>query len=150
MVACHAARPLNSWHAREKPLNEARQSKSSATSTWHEQHGRYPQAGNVADFRRNLMQVRQRIADACLRVGRDPQEVRLLPVSKTFSEPQLRLAYEAGCRQLGEKQGAGGLSKMGQPVRSDGAALVGDRPSANQQGQAGSHVSPVNFRHWTA
>jgi len=78
--------------------------KSSVTSTGHEQHGRYPLAGSVDDFRRNLMQVRQRIADACLRVGRDPQEVRLLPVSKTFSEPQLRLAYEAGCRQLGENK----------------------------------------------
>ncbi|PSL09638.1 hypothetical protein CLV44_13017 [Marinobacterium halophilum] len=75
-----------------------------ASQTWHEQHGRYPQAASVDDFRRNLAQVRHRIANACLRVGRDPQDVRLLPVSKTFSEPQLRLAYEAGCRQLGENK----------------------------------------------
>lgn len=70
----------------------------------HEQHGRYPQANSVEDFLRNLAAVRQRIADACRRVGRDPAGVRLLPVSKTFDEAHLRLAYAAGCRFLGENK----------------------------------------------
>ncbi len=72
--------------------------------TLHERHGRYPQANTVEDFRRNLTAVQQRIADACLRVGRDPASVRLLPVSKTFDETYLRLAYAAGCRLLGENK----------------------------------------------
>lgn len=74
------------------------------TVTLHERHGRYPQATSVEDFRRNLAAVQQRIADACQRVGRDPASVRLLPVSKTFDEAHLRLAYAAGCRLLGENK----------------------------------------------
>lgn len=70
----------------------------------HERHGRYPQADSVEDFRRNLAAVQQRIANACQRVGRDPASVRLLPVSKTFNEAHLRLAYAAGCRLLGENK----------------------------------------------
>lgn len=73
-------------------------------TTLHERHGRYPQANSVEDFRRNLAAVQQRIAQACQRVGRDPASVRLLPVSKTFDEAHLRLAYAAGCRLLGENK----------------------------------------------
>lgn len=58
----------------------------------------------VEDFQRNLAAVRQRIANACARVGRDPAEVRLLPVSKTVSQERLRVAYAAGCRELGENK----------------------------------------------
>ncbi|CDG83171.1 YggS family pyridoxal phosphate-dependent enzyme [Janthinobacterium agaricidamnosum] len=64
----------------------------------------YPQANSVADFERNLAAVRTRMAAACLRVGRDPAEVRLLPVSKTVDEARIRLSYAAGCRQLGENK----------------------------------------------
>src|SRR5690606_8927295 len=41
---------------------------------------------------------------ACQRAGRDPSEVRLLPVSKTVEDARIRLAYEAGCRMLGENK----------------------------------------------
>jgi PLP dependent protein len=64
----------------------------------------YPAAPGVEDIQRNLTRVRERIAAACARVGRTPSEVRLLPVSKTVPEPRLRLAYAAGCRQLGENK----------------------------------------------
>lgn len=57
-----------------------------------------------ADLERNIAAVRDRIATACQRVARDPDEVRLLPVSKTVDETRLRLAYAAGCRQLGENK----------------------------------------------
>ncbi|WP_095108802.1 YggS family pyridoxal phosphate-dependent enzyme [Pseudomonas sp. Irchel 3E20] len=77
---------------------------SPTDETLHQQHGRYPQANSVEDFRRNLAAVQQRIAAACARVGRDPASVRLLPVSKTFDEAHLRLAYAAGCRLLGENK----------------------------------------------
>ncbi len=77
---------------------------SSATATRHDQHGLYPKATSVADFQRNLVTVHARMAAACERVGRDPAEVRLLPVSKTMDEAHIRLAHAAGCRQLGENK----------------------------------------------
>lgn len=73
----------------------------------HFHHGKpqhWPQAASVEDFRRNLAAVRERIAAACVRVGRDPASVRLLPVSKTVPEERIRLAYAAGCRELGENK----------------------------------------------
>jgi pyridoxal phosphate enzyme (YggS family) len=74
------------------------------TQTQHDRHGRWPRAETVEDFRHNLTAVQQRIADACVRVGRDPACVRLLPVSKTVDEARIRLSYAAGCRQLGENK----------------------------------------------
>ena len=76
----------------------------SDTQTRHDQHGRYPEAATVEDFRRNLAAVQARIAAACHRVGRDLAAVRLLPVSKTKPVASLRLAYAAGCRILGENK----------------------------------------------
>jgi len=74
------------------------------TATLHDQHGQWPQAESVEDFRHNLAAVQARIGAACQRVGRDPGSVRLLPVSKTKPEANLRLAYAAGCRQFGENK----------------------------------------------
>ncbi len=74
------------------------------TPTRHEHHGRWPQATTLDDLERNLAAVRARIAAAARRVGRDPSGVRLLPVSKTRSEAEIRLAYAAGCRELGENK----------------------------------------------
>ncbi len=76
----------------------------SDTPTRHDQHGQYPQASTVEDFQHNLSAVHARIDAACQRVGRDTATVRLLPVSKTKPEAILRLAYAAGCRQLGENK----------------------------------------------
>ncbi|MFP5347432.1 MAG: YggS family pyridoxal phosphate-dependent enzyme, partial [Actinomycetes bacterium] len=60
---------------------------------------RYARAETVEDFARNLAAVRGRIAAAAERAGR-ASDVRLLPVSKTVPEDRLRLAVQAGCRQL--------------------------------------------------
>lgn len=64
----------------------------------------WPQATTVDEIRHNLDVVRQRIAAACARAGRDPASVRLLPVSKTVEEARLRLAWQAGCTELGENK----------------------------------------------
>lgn len=74
------------------------------TRTHHDSHGRYPEASTVSDFHHNLAAIRTRIAAACRRSGRDPEAVRLLPVSKTKPETSLRMAYAAGCRMLGENK----------------------------------------------
>ncbi|UQE76666.1 YggS family pyridoxal phosphate-dependent enzyme [Gordonia sp. PP30] len=70
----------------------------------NEQSARYPAATTVAEFRANLAAVRARIDAAALGAGRDPAEVRLLPVSKTVPAERLRAAVEAGCRELGENK----------------------------------------------
>ncbi|QZN95577.1 YggS family pyridoxal phosphate-dependent enzyme [Symbiopectobacterium purcellii] len=82
-----------------------------STQTHHDRHGLYPEAVSVEDFRHNLAAVQARIAAACQRVGRDPASVRLLPVSKTKPESNLRLAYAAGCRMLGENKVQEALGK---------------------------------------
>src|SRR5690606_11633997 len=51
-----------------------------------------------------LARIRQRIAQACERAGRDPAEVALLPVSKTFGEAALREAVALGLRRFGENK----------------------------------------------
>src|SRR5690625_7959714 len=58
----------------------------------------------IDSLRANFEAIRARIAAACQRVGRDPSEVRLLPVSKTVDEARLRAAYELGIRELGENK----------------------------------------------
>lgn len=52
----------------------------------------------------NLNEIRHRIATACDRVGRRPEEVRLLPVSKTVPEPVIREAVRHGLTFLGENK----------------------------------------------
>lgn len=64
----------------------------------------FPRAETVDDFVRNIAAVRAKIADAAERVGRDRHDVRLLPVSKTVPEERIRLAVQAGLRQLGENR----------------------------------------------
>ncbi|HRD33129.1 MAG TPA: glutamine amidotransferase [Rhodocyclaceae bacterium] len=76
----------------------------SGTLTRHDRHGQYLETATVEDFRCNLAAVRARIDAACLRAGRDPAEVRLLPVSKTKPEASLRMAHAAGCRMFGENK----------------------------------------------
>lgn len=59
----------------------------------------------------NLAAIRQRIAAACARAGRGSDEVRLLPVSKTVPVERLRLAFAAGCTELGENKVQEALEK---------------------------------------
>jgi hypothetical protein len=48
--------------------------------------------------------VRERIAAAARRAGRDPDSVRLIAVSKTHPAPLIRQAIAAGVRDLGENR----------------------------------------------
>lgn len=64
----------------------------------------FPTATSVAEFTRNIADVRANIARAAARVGRPPADIQLLPVSKTVPEERVRLAIAAGCTQLGENK----------------------------------------------
>jgi pyridoxal phosphate enzyme (YggS family) len=50
----------------------------------------------------NVKQIRERIAEAALRSGREPEEVRLVAVTKTVEPERVAEAVEAGVRVLGE------------------------------------------------
>ncbi len=52
----------------------------------------------------NIARVRERMAAAARRTGRDPGEISLMAVSKTFSPELARQAYEAGVRLFGENR----------------------------------------------
>jgi pyridoxal phosphate enzyme (YggS family) len=52
----------------------------------------------------NVERVRERIAAACRRAGRDFEDVRLVAVSKTMPPELIRQAYEAGLRDFGENR----------------------------------------------
>jgi len=64
----------------------------------------YSRPESVQEFATNLAAVRSRIDAAAAKAGRDAADVRLLPVSKTVPEERIRLAVEAGCRELGENK----------------------------------------------
>ncbi len=51
-----------------------------------------------------VAQIRNRIDQACARAGRDPGEVTLLPVSKTFDVAAIREAIALGFTRFGENR----------------------------------------------
>jgi PLP dependent protein len=59
-----------------------------------------------------LTDVRQRLAEATRRAGRQPGDVRLLAVSKTFSLEHVRAAAAAGQEDFGENRVQEALQKM--------------------------------------
>jgi pyridoxal phosphate enzyme (YggS family) len=52
----------------------------------------------------NIAQVQEQIAEAARRVGRNPSEITLMGVSKTFPVENIREAYAAGLRVFGESK----------------------------------------------
>ena len=52
----------------------------------------------------NWARLRQRVDAACREVGRDPSEVDILPVSKTFGPELIRAGVALGMRRLGENK----------------------------------------------
>ena len=61
-------------------------------------------------------QIRHRVDDACREAGRDPAEVTILPVSKTFGPDVIRAAMALGLHRFGE-------NKV-QEIRDKAAALA--------------------------
>jgi hypothetical protein len=53
-------------------------------------------------IKENLMRVRERIERAARKVGRDPNEIKLVAVSKTVEVARIKEAVEAGVSILGE------------------------------------------------
>jgi pyridoxal phosphate enzyme (YggS family) len=60
----------------------------------------------------NLQVVRARIAAAARAAGREPGDIALLAVSKTFAAGEVRAAYAAGQREFGENYVQEGMEKI--------------------------------------
>ena len=71
-----------------------------------------PVDAEVAALRENYDRVRERIAQAAQRIGRDPAEVTLVAVSKTVPAARLRAAVEAGIVVFGENRVQEGEAKV--------------------------------------
>lgn len=61
-----------------------------------------------------LARVRDTIADACRKVGREPGEVRIVAVTKEHPAVVLTEALEAGLRDIGESRVQEALAKFGE------------------------------------
>jgi pyridoxal phosphate enzyme (YggS family) len=80
----------------------------------------------ATEISENIARVQERIAAACRRAGRRPEDVRLVAISKTMPVERIRQAYEAGLRDFGENRVQEAKAKR--PALSDLAAtwhLVG-------------------------
>ena len=73
---------------------------------------------DAAQLAANWTAVRRRVDEACRAAGRDPGEVSVLPVSKTFGAEVIRAAMTLGLRRFGE-------NKV-QEVREKAVALAGE------------------------
>jgi len=70
-------------------------------------------------IRENLLKVMERIERAARRTGRDPDEIRLVAVSKTVDSARIREAVEAGVKILGEnyvQEAKKKIEEIGHPV----------------------------------
>ena len=73
----------------------------------------------IQDIRANLEAVHERVARACERAGRKPDDVLLIAVSKTVAIERIRLAVTAGVKALGEnrvQEAKDKVAALGQPV----------------------------------
>ena len=64
-----------------------------------------PDADNkFNDIRQNLAEVREKIADAALKSGRKPEEIKLMAVSKTIESKYINYAISEGIDLIGENK----------------------------------------------
>ncbi len=72
-----------------------------------------------------LQQVHERIARACARTGRSPEEVEVVGVTKTFGPEVVAEAWEAGIRRFGENRVQEAAFKIPQCVSGPDWHLIG-------------------------
>ena len=77
----------------------------------------------------NIAHVQERIAVAARRAARDPREITLMGVSKTFPAESIREAYAAGLRVFGENRVQEFAGCRTRPARRQ---MAPDRTPANQ------------------
>ena len=68
----------------------------------------------ATDIRANIEQVSERIALACQRAGRSPDEVTMVAVTKTVEPAAITVACELGIKHFGENRIQEAVGKIGQ------------------------------------
>ncbi len=68
----------------------------------------------ATDIGANIEAVRKRIAYACQRVGRSPEEVTLVAVTKTVDPSAIAAAFKLGVTHFGENRVQEAVAKIGQ------------------------------------
>ena len=66
----------------------------------------------LASIESNLRSVHERISDAAARSGRNPDQIRLVAISKSQPAEAVRAAYTLGLREFGENRVQEGLEKQ--------------------------------------
>ncbi|HDQ74005.1 MAG TPA: YggS family pyridoxal phosphate-dependent enzyme [Chloroflexi bacterium] len=98
----------------------------------------------MTDIAGNLMQVRERIAEAASKSGREPDDVTLIAVTKTRSVEEVVAAYQAGVRHFGENRVREGVSKI-PDVR---AAIADAQPTWHMIGHIQSRKAELAATHY--
>ena len=89
-------------------------------------------AGNQA-FHDNLNALRERIQSTCVRCGRNPQDVKLMAVTKGFPLEVAATAVEAGLSALGENRVREGVAKIDRATFSARWEFIGHLQSNKAQ-----------------
>jgi pyridoxal phosphate enzyme (YggS family) len=98
----------------------------------------------MTDITHNLAQIHERIAEAALRSGRNPTDVILVAVTKTFPAEAVVAAYEAGARHFGENRVAEGVDKIA-AVRPQ---IAGPQPTWHMVGHVQSRKTGQVAEHF--
>ncbi len=67
---------------------------------------------SAAEIEPRLREVQARVRAAAERCGRDPQQIRIVAISKTHAPAVVRAAYQLGLRDFGENRVEEGLPKQ--------------------------------------
>jgi len=73
----------------------------------------------MSEIKENLLRVMEKIEKAARKMGRDPNEIKLVAVSKTVEVARIKEAIEAGISILGEnyvKEAQKKIEEIGRPV----------------------------------
>jgi pyridoxal phosphate enzyme (YggS family) len=66
----------------------------------------------MIDLEANLQTVQNKIAEVAGRVGRNPEDIRLVAITKTHPPGLVRAAYDLGLREFGENRVNEGVEKI--------------------------------------
>jgi pyridoxal phosphate enzyme (YggS family) len=98
----------------------------------------------MMDIVRNLARVQERLAEAALRSGRNPDEITLVAVTKTHPVETIVAAYRAGLRHFGENRVEEGAIK----IPDVHASLSGPRPMWHMVGHIQSRKAQPVVTHF--